>query len=123
MDLDILNKYELVDYSWLVFMARPRMKIENPEDYSPIATKLDSGHFVFAGIIDPFVTLIFIAESSGTRKVFVPGRVRVMHKFMRVEISEFEVHRHFRCTNFPNMHRSNLCWQLYIFVCGRGNIF
>ena len=55
-DLDILHKYGLVDYSWLVFMARPRIEIENPKVYGPIATKQDSGHFVFLGIIDPFVT-------------------------------------------------------------------
>ena len=55
-DLDLLYKYELVDYSWLVFMARPRIEIENPNVYAPIATKLESGHFVFLGIIDPFVT-------------------------------------------------------------------
>ena len=36
-DLDLLYKYELVDYSWLVFMARPRIEIENPNVYAPVS--------------------------------------------------------------------------------------
>lgn len=142
VDLDILNKYELVDYSWLVFMARPRMKIENPEDYSPIATKLDSGHFVFAGIIDPFVTFdvhrrvesvlkSFRAwTSSSDAQIHESGDFRIrsaspfqVHKFSEYAQKQFMLAAIYFCcvdaeTSFNVWHRSVVTGTLR--HCGTG---
>ena len=56
VDFDILQKYNLVDYSWLVMMAEPKVEIADPNLFGPLAIKRNSGHFVFVGVIDPFVT-------------------------------------------------------------------